>query len=436
MSGEEGQPSSYYRRNTERTTTKTSRPSYVRRRTDPGRSRPSDYTNGVESSNNISKNRNTTSNTNTKKKKSKNTIKQQQPPNRQESRLLVRQRSKHQKPHDKVTAKHNRLQKHMNDKTGRQNTQKLDSSNTKRHSKIAAPRQQGFNSLPPSRRRRVPSQRNIPTYSSSSSSSSSSSFGSDSSSSSSGSSNCTNSSSSSSSSDSTSIPPSDNKKVQFTPSTYKGLVNMMEKIPSKERRKTAPISSDDSECVEGLTKKKQVEKNGRTSKPKQNKSRPTGNRKIERKPSTSKVVRRSASEMVPQVPPNSPNPAVQSLEDEMKEAKIQYLQLTQSQAQLMSDLEREENRISLEKKRADLEYISSQLQNLKLQQEIIHRSVLSQDENQTYSDIDDDSSIDDQDFSRSSIFMEDESSIELSELDKSEKLLLYHPCSLSMLRGI
>ena len=189
----------------------------------------------------------------------------------------------------------------------------------------------------------------------------------------------------------------------------------MEKIPSKERRKTTPISSDDG-CVEGLTKKKQVEKNGRTSKPKRNKSRPAGNRKIERKTPTNKVVGSSTNEMVPQVPPNSPNPAVQSLEDEMKEAKIQYLQLTQSQAQLMSDLEREENRINLEKKRADLEYISQQLQNLKLQQEIIHRSLLSQDENQTYSDIDD-SSIDDQDFSRSSIFMEDEVSIELSELE-------------------
>jgi len=194
----------------------------------------------------------------------------------------------------------------------------------------------------------------------------------------------------------------------------------MEKIPSKERRKTTPISSDD-ECVEGLTKKKQVEKNWRTSKPKQNKSRPTGNRKIERNTSTNKVVgsskRCTTSDMlVPQVPPNSPNPAVQSLEDEMKEAKLQYLQLTQSQAQLMNELDQEENRINQEKKRADLEYISQQLQNLKLQQEIIHRSVLSQDENQTYSDIDDDS-IDDQDFSRSSIFMEDESSIELSELE-------------------
>ena len=83
----------------------------------------------------------------------------------------------------------------------------------------------------------------------------------------------------------------------------------------------------------------------------------------------------------------------------------------------MNELDQEENRINQEKKRADLEYISKQLQNLKLQQEIIHRSVLSQDENQTYSDIDDDSSIDDQDFSRSSIFMEDELSIELSELE-------------------
>ena len=186
----------------------------------------------------------------------------------------------------------------------------------------------------------------------------------------------------------------------------------MEKIPSKERRRTAPINSDD-KCAA-------IEKNGRISKPKQ-KFRPAGNRKIERKTSTNKVVgssKRSTTSdtLIPQVPPNSPNLAVQSLEDEMKEAKIQYLQLTQSQAQLMSDLEREENRISLEKKRADLEYISKKLQNLKLQQEIIHRSVLSQDENQTYNDIDD-SSIDDQDFSRSSIFMEDELSIELSELE-------------------
>ena len=124
MSGEEGQPSSYHRRNTEHTTTKTSRPSYVRRSTDPGRQRPN---NGVESSNIISKNRNTTSNT--KKKKSKNTIKQQQP-NRQESRLLGRQRSK-MKSHDKITtAQHNRLQKHnhINDnknKSGRQHTQKF-----------------------------------------------------------------------------------------------------------------------------------------------------------------------------------------------------------------------------------------------------------------------------------------------------------------------
>ena len=60
----------------------------------------------------------------------------------------------------------------------------------------------------------------------------------------------------------------------------------------------------------------------------------------------------------------------------------------------MSDLEREENRINREKKRADLVYLYfTAVAKLEITEEIIHRSVLSEDENQTYSDIDD-SSID------------------------------------------
>ena len=260
------------------------------------------------------------------------------------------------------------------------------------------------NALPlsrPSRSHSLPAKAHLSSSSSSSSDSSgSSTSGSDGSSSSSGSSSD---SSTSSSSSNTSIQQQQNevakKKVKF-PTTYKSLINIMERKSSNNGECASPVRSNDG-ANGGMARIKQKKKIVIRRKKKQNQNDPQQqsiNENNTNKPSNQKLSSngttfgtihsetlptesnnvQSAPKVSPPPPPpytNGDNNNESTKKKKLTQKQIHDLKLSQSQTQMLNDIDQRQHMATIQKKKADIEYIAVQLEYIKMQHEIIHKHV-------------------------------------------------------------
>ena len=263
----------------------------------------------------------------------------------------------------------------------------------------------------PPRSHSLPAKAHLSSSSSSSSDSSgSSNSDSDGSSSSESSSECSSNDSSSSSSN-TSIQQQliSKKKVKF-PTTYKSLINIMERKSSNNGECASPVCSNDG-ANGGMTRIKQKKKIVRRLK-KQNQNddgggAPTHYSKQQyideyntNKPNNQKVssdgtkfgtihpesLPTESSDIQwapPPAPPAPPPPPYTSADNSNESTKkkkltqkqIHDLKLSQSQTQMMNDIDQRQHMATIQKKKADIEYIAAQLEYIKMQHEIIHKHV-------------------------------------------------------------
>ena len=256
------------------------------------------------------------------------------------------------------------------------------------------------NALPlsrPPRSRSLPAKAHLSSSSSSSSDSSGSSTSGSDGSSSSGSS----SDSSSSSSSNTSIQQQQNevakKKVKF-PTTYKSLINIMERKSSNNGECASPVRSNDG-ANGGMARIKQKKKIV-IRKKKQNQNDPQqqsiseyntnkpSNQKLSSNGTTFGTIHsetlptefnnvQSAPKVSPPPPPytNADNNNESTKKKKLTQKQIHDLKLSQSQTQMMNDIDQRQHMATIQKKKADIEYIAVQLEYIKMQHEIIHKHV-------------------------------------------------------------